>query len=346
MNAKRSMKVVIELDRQKWSAFVYSHPNGNVFLTPEMHDVYKRTKNYQPFAVGVLNDAEELLAVLSGVIQREYDNIFGGFTARAIISGGPLVKEGEIEALELLLQEYESLVGNSVLYTQIRNLWTMVHLKSILEGAKYAYEDHLDIMIDISRQEDEIWKNIDRKKRNRIRRAVKLGIYVRELVEVNDIDGVYAILSDVYDYAKLPLVDKTMFVAAFEILRPLGWCKFFGAFSKETLVGTMCVLPYKQCVYAWYSGSRPEYLNMYPNDLIPWEVFKWGRNNGYTKFDFGGAGKPGEKYGVRDYKKKFGGELVNFGRFQKVHKPLKYTLAKVGFNTWRFLKARIPVAVR
>jgi len=27
-----------------------------------------------------------------------------------------------------------------------------------------------------------------------------------------------------------------------------------------------------------------------------------------------GAGKPSEKYGVRDFKAKFGGNLVNFGR--------------------------------
>ena len=36
---------------------------------------------------------------------------------------------------------------------------------------------------------------------------------------------------------------------------------------------------------------------------------------------FGGAGKPDKPYGVRDYKLKFGGQLVNWGRFEKVHKP-------------------------
>jgi len=31
-----------------WSSFVYNHPNGNIFQTPEMYEVYKQTKNYEP----------------------------------------------------------------------------------------------------------------------------------------------------------------------------------------------------------------------------------------------------------------------------------------------------------
>ena len=62
--------------------------------------------------------------------------------------------------------------------------------------------------------------------------------------------------------------------------------------------------------------------NKYPNDLIPWEVFLWGKENGYKLLDFGGAGKPDIPYGVREYKRKFGGELVNYGRFTHIHKPI------------------------
>jgi lipid II:glycine glycyltransferase (peptidoglycan interpeptide bridge formation enzyme) len=65
---------------------------------------------------------------------------------------------------------------------------------------------------------------------------------------------------------------------------------------------------------------------------------EWGHNNGYEKFDFGGAGKPDEEYGVRDYKLKFGGELVNWGRFQKVHKPFLMRVGKLGFKIWQKLR--------
>jgi serine/alanine adding enzyme len=133
-----------------------------------------------------------------------------------------------------------------------------------------------------------------------------------------------------------------MFLASYDILKPDGLSRYFGAFNNGTLIGAICLLAYKQQLYDWYAGSSRQHLDKYPNDLLPWEAFKWGKHNGFLKFDFGGAGKPGKDYGVRDYKKKFGGDFVNFGRFQKIHKPLKHSTAKIGFNVWRFFKG-IPV---
>ena len=100
----------------------------------------------------------------------------------------------------------------------------------------------------------------------------------------------------------------------------------------------MLALVYKNTIYDYYAGSLIEHYNKYPNDLIPWEVFKWGKNNGFTKFDFGGAGKPNIPYGVREYKKKFGGYFVNYGRYNKVHKKISYSLAKFMFWVWQKIK--------
>ena len=54
--------------------------------------------------------------------------------------------------------------------------------------------------------------------------------------------------------------------------------------------------------------------------------------NQLNYFDFLGAGKPNEDYGVRDFKAKFGGDLVENGRFEKIHKPMQFTIAKIGLN--------------
>ena len=99
----------------------------------------------------------------------------------------------------------------------------------------------------------------------------------------------------------------------------------------------MIALIYNDCVYDLYAGSKKEHYKNYPNDLIPWEVFKWGRKNGYSIFDFGGAGKPDVPYGVRDYKKKFGGEFVNFGRFENIHSKNLFKISKLGYETWKKL---------
>jgi lipid II:glycine glycyltransferase (peptidoglycan interpeptide bridge formation enzyme) len=52
----------------------------------------------------------------------------------------------------------------------------------------------------------------------------------------------------------------------------------------------------------------------------------------------GGAGNPDEEYGVPNFKAKFGGELVSFGRNICVHKPLLLCLSKLGYRIYRFLQ--------
>ena len=79
---------------------------------------------------------------------------------------------------------------------------------------------------------------------------------------------------------------------------------------------------------------------MFLGALLPWKIMEWGHENGYKLFDFGGAGKPNIPYGVRDYKLKFGGDLVNFGRFEKVHKKYRMAFGKIGLKTLELLSNR------
>ena len=60
--------------------------------------------------------------------------------------------------------------------------------------------------------------------------------------------------------------------------------------------------------------------------------FQYGFKNNLRKFDFMGAGKSNEDYGVRDFKAKFGGELKEHGRFIKINNPFLYSLGKLALG--------------
>ncbi|HOF07520.1 MAG: hypothetical protein WBH72_02770 [Bacteroidales bacterium] len=49
----QNFKITSTLNPAQWSSFVYDHPNGNVFQTPEMYEVYENTKNYEPIFLAV-----------------------------------------------------------------------------------------------------------------------------------------------------------------------------------------------------------------------------------------------------------------------------------------------------
>jgi len=67
--------------------------------------------------------------------------------------------------------------------------------------------------------------------------------------------------------------------------------------------------------------------------MAAWAVMKFGLGKkGIETFDFMGAGLKGKEYGVRKFKSQFGGDLVEHGRFLKVHKATLYNAAKAWFK--------------
>lgn len=65
---------------------------------------------------------------------------------------------------------------------------------------------------------------------------------------------------------------------------------------------------------------------------------RYAAEHGYVRFDMMGAGAPSDGgYGVRDFKAKFGGQLVEHGRFKYIlNKPL-YKLGTIGVQLIRKL---------
>ena len=55
VDLQNSMIVITDSpDTKQWSKLVYNHEHGNIFQTPEMTEVSKRTKNYEPASLSVV----------------------------------------------------------------------------------------------------------------------------------------------------------------------------------------------------------------------------------------------------------------------------------------------------
>jgi len=333
------MKISKHLENKSLTNFLEKHPNANVFQTPEMYQVYKSTKNYEPVFLSVVNDDNEILGMLLAVIQKEHSGLLGNFSARSIIWGGPLVKDNNPEVLDYLLKEYNKTIKRKAIYTQFRNLWNWTDdEKLIFQKNGLHYEAHLDILIDLKKTEDELLKEMHKGRRKNIRRAARIPLEFNEIESKVEFDQCIQLIEQTYKRVKLPYPDKTFFYIANDKLKQINGFKKFVVKYQDKIISTRFVLCYNGLVYDWYAGTDERFLDKYPNDYLPWKLIQWAKENGYNTFDFGGAGKPNEKYGVRDYKLKFGGELVEFGRFEKVHKPLLMKLGQLGMSIYKFLK--------
>jgi lipid II:glycine glycyltransferase (peptidoglycan interpeptide bridge formation enzyme) len=77
---------------------------------------------------------------------------------------------------------------------------------------------------------------------------------------------------------------------------------------------------------------------IFPSVLATWAAIEHGAASDCAIFDFMGVGKPDEPYGVRDFKMRFGGTVVNYGRYIRINNQLKYAVAELGYNFLTWLK--------
>jgi serine/alanine adding enzyme len=316
---------ISQVSREEWMFFVSNHPNGNIFQSPLIYDVYNKTENYNPAVIFCKID-DELVGVMQSVIISEGKGIKGYLTARLIVQGGPLVKNNNPEVLKGILQYHIRKFRSKAIYTQIRNLFSVDSYSDIFTSVGFSYEDHLDIHIDLSIDFDIFWRGVKQKLRQNIRKSEKLGVEIFE-VQRENIDDLYNILNQVYNNANLPVPPKSLFTSSFDYLLDSQNLIGFVAKYEGKVIGFRLELVFRDVIYDWYAGSLDEYYHLKTNDLLPFKAIEWGyKRKGFRIFDFGGAGKPNIPYGVRDHKLKFWNELINLGRFQFIHKPVLYKI--------------------
>jgi lipid II:glycine glycyltransferase (peptidoglycan interpeptide bridge formation enzyme) len=241
-----------------------------------------------------------------------------------------------LEALSLLLQTYNRGIRGNSLYTELRNNINLDILQPVLQRHQYAYEEHLNYLIDLARPAEAVFHDIGPRTRKNIRRTLNRGqVQVEAITEKGSVVACYELLRQTYQKARVPLADQSLFEAAFDILFPRGRIRFTLAKVNGVPIATSVDLLYKKVIFGWYGGVNRDYSSYAANEILTWEILKWGAENGYHLYDFGGAGQPDKEYGVRDFKAKFGGRLVCFGRNSRVHSPLRLRLSTLGYAVFR-----------
>jgi lipid II:glycine glycyltransferase (peptidoglycan interpeptide bridge formation enzyme) len=110
-------------------------------------------------------------------------------------------------------------------------------------------------------------------------------------------------------------------------------------FKNKIIGGIVCPILKNQSIYEFYiCGLDAEFKDQSPSVMATYAAIQYGFKNNLKRFDFMGAGKPDEDYGVRDFKAKFGGELVEHGRFIKINRPLLFKIGKAGLKILQKIK--------
>jgi serine/alanine adding enzyme len=319
-----------------WDRYVAEHPKGNVFHTSQLVRAFRGTRGHKPTALASLAPDGTISALLVSVRVQTLPSPMGWMSSRAIFYAEPLCYEhpDSMKALSQVLAEHDRLTGRSVLFAEVRPLFAPGGERTILEHAGYEYLDYLNYINDVRLPLKTMWSNLHKGAQYAIRQCEKRGLVAREVPTETAVDQLYPLLKLSYKHSGIPLADRSLFDATICEASPQGMVKFFAVFEGDRPVAMDVLLTYKDRVYLWYGGVFRSCEGS-PCSLLRWHELKWAHELGFALCDSGGAGWPNVPYGVRDFKRKFGGDLVQFGRYRKTFSPRTLAIAEKAYNLKR-----------
>jgi lipid II:glycine glycyltransferase (peptidoglycan interpeptide bridge formation enzyme) len=331
------MRIVTQIHEGVWNQFLDRSVNKNIFHTPAMHQVFSSTDRCMPRVWAVVDEDGAIRGILPTVDIAVFDGVMRSWTTRTVVFGSLLSDggKGAADAVGMLLRTYRREVAKSTLFTELRNIADMESFQPVLQDTGFIFEPHLNYLIDLTRSESELWGSIRSNARRNIRKAQKTGVVIEDVRDESRMGEVYEVIRHVYKRIQVPLPDQSLFESAFRVLHPKGMLRVLMARRGDQDIGALMLLIYRNMLHYWYTGTLEQFFEYRPADLLVWHSLVLGKEMGCTTFDFGGAGRPDEVYRVRDFKAKFGGDLVNYGRNVCVHAPFRLGVSRAGYGLVR-----------
>jgi lipid II:glycine glycyltransferase (peptidoglycan interpeptide bridge formation enzyme) len=201
-----------------------------------------------------------------------------------------------------------------------------------------------NFLLDLTKSEDDILKNMHTKQRYNISYAQKKGLTTCVAQNDTDFDAFYSLYEETGKRQKF-------YYRSHKYLKTI-WTIFHNAGAGDILLvehagkalAGWLLMTYENVLYYVYGGSSEENKNLQASCLIGWEAIIYGKNHGCAVFDMWGAAyDPNDitdpYYGFTQFKAKFGATHVQYiDSYDYIINPTMYKI----FNTansvrWRLL---------
>jgi len=190
------------------------------------------------------------------------------------------------------------------------------------------------IVLDLAASEEELWKQVHPKHRNKIRSAAKQG--VRLASGGQHLETAYRLIRETFGRSRLPFMGLQPFRRMVEALGENVAILVAEAGGK---VQGCAVLPFSNyCAYYVYGGTAEEIITGAMN-FLQWEAIRFFRNRGVLRYDFVGVRINPERgskaEGLLMFKQRFGGRLVEGYMWKYSLHPLRASAYSLGVRLLR-----------
>lgn len=204
-------------------------------------------------------------------------------------------------------------------------------------------------IIDLTRPEDELLKNMRHKTRYNVRLAQKKGVTVKEMSNISGFEIFAKLYFETCKRQKYFGHDYNYHKIVWENLKK-EIAHILVALYKNTPLAAYELFHFKDTVYYPYGGTSLEYRNFMASNLLMWESILLGKKLGAKKFDMWGSLQPSYNQdnpwaGFTRFKEGYGGKFIELiGSYDLVTNDYLYklyTLAQFARNYYLQLKRLI-----
>ena len=333
-----SIDVVTSIGTEPWEQFLAASSEATVYHTPQYHDAFRDSDRYTPHAF-FLVDQGNVMASITALQTRIMGDFLPSFTSRVVSYGGIAIRDG-VSAAQLkkhlgkLIEAYDSTLRSQAVYSEIRNITDPMHILLSLVNQGHQFDSHLNYLIDLGVGEEGLWKNLAGNRRREISKA-RDQIRIVEVTEESQVEAYSRLVTDTYKKLRTPCFEPEVYKRVWKSLHPAGFIRMTLAEYQGEFVSAFASLNFQGRSIEWFIGSDATGDRLIANPVLVWDGIEWACRNGYTLFDFGGAGEPNKPYSVRDFKRRFGGDLVNPGRFTRTYSPVRYAISSTAYSVLR-----------
>jgi len=324
------MRVLLNqnVPRVQWDSLYSSNNYSSPFQSYSFYSFFNSVDGLSA-NVFACEENNEILALCVVTLQKE-KGVKGFFSRRAIIYGGPLIRSNNPNTIPVLFKKIKAYYKRKAIYIEIRNYFDYSNYIDIFKNLDFKYLPWLNYQVPALNLE-EVKKNMSASRLRQIKKAIKNGVTWKEATSIDEVKVFYSILKELY----LRKIKKPLFPEAFflEFFKQNTGKFLLIVYQNKIIGGIMSPVESSKCIYEFYiCGLDNEYKEQYPSVMATWAAIEYAHIHGISTFDFMGAGNPNEEYGVREFKARFGGKELNYGRFIYILNPSLFNLGKFGLK--------------
>lgn len=321
--------------KEHWDNFIKTNTADGGLLQAWLWGDFQKFLDNKVYRLAVVNGEGQFQAVILVVkheLPFEYNYLY--------CPRGPVIKEIEPQALESLFAEIKKIAREDKSFmVRIDPPWAIGHEQRLINfgfrKSEYEVQPKCNLIIDITKNEEELLAQMKQKTRYNIGLAQKKGVKVQICQEICDLESFWQLTKQTAKRDGFHPHSKEHYKKMFEILSKDGTLKLFLAEYRNKIIAANLISFFGGVGTYLHGASADLYREVMATYLLQWHSILEAKKLGFKYYDFGGVnGRTyhNEKWeGITRFKTSFAPEVSAkeyIGGFEFILNPVVFAAYK------------------